>query len=104
MPAAARIGDDVDTGHGCDSTTTIKGALQSTVFINGIKAAVDGDALAAHTIPSGDVCVGHSAVVNKGSKTVFIEGIKAARKTDSADADQIAEGSPNVFIGGESVA
>jgi uncharacterized Zn-binding protein involved in type VI secretion len=104
MPEAARIGDSVSTGHGCDATTTIAGALQSTVFINGIKAAVDGDALAAHTILSGSVCVPHSAVVNNGSQTVFIEGIKAARKDDSADADKITGHSTNVYIGGASVA
>ena len=104
MPEAARIGDSVSTGHGCDATTSIAGSLQSTVFINGVKAAVDGDALAAHTIPSGAACVAHSAVVNNGSETVFIEGIKAARKDDSADADKITGHSPNVYIGGASIA
>jgi uncharacterized Zn-binding protein involved in type VI secretion len=104
MPKAARLGDSVATGHPCDGTTTIAGALQSTVYINGIIAAVDGDALAVHTILVGLLCVPHGAVVNNGSSTVFVEGIKAARKDDSADADKITGGSPNVYMGGESVA
>lgn len=98
---AARLGDAISTGHGCDSSSTILGALQTSVRTNGIINAVKGDAIAPHTILGAGVgCVLHPAVVNVGSSTVFIEGIPAARYTDSADLGQIEAGSPNVFIGG----
>lgn len=100
MPAAARKGDTVATGHDCDATTTIKGTLQTTVRINGLIAAVSGDPLDAHTILSGTVCVPHSANVNAGSSTVRFGGISAARVGDSADAGSITSGSSDVNIGG----
>ena len=100
MPEAARLGDSVSTGHGCDATTTIQGNLTSKVYINGIIAAVKGDVLAAHTIPSGPICVGHTAYINIGRSKVFIEGIEAARKDDSADAGAVTGHSPNVNFGG----
>ena len=100
MPDAARLGDSTTTGHGCDATTTIKGALVSDVRINNIIAAVEGDVLAEHTILSGISCVPHIANVNKGSTTVKIENIAAARVGDSADAGNITSGSGNVSIGG----
>ena len=99
MPAAARLGDTISTGHGCDATSTIAGALISKVKIDGIIAAVFGDAIAAHTIPSGAACVSHSATVGGSSSKVKFEGIYAARVDDGADAGTITSGSPNVLIG-----
>ena len=99
MPAAARLGDTISTGHGCDGTSTIAGALISKVTIDGIIAAVIGDAIAAHTIPSGAACVSHSATVGGSSSKVKFEGIKAARFGDGADSGTITSGSPNVLIG-----
>lgn len=99
MPAAARLGDTISTGHGCDGTSTIAGALISKVTIDGIIAAVIGDAIAAHTIPDGDACVSHSATVGGSSSKVKFEGIYAARVDDGADAGTITSGSPNVLIG-----
>ena len=99
MPAAARLGDTISTGHGCDGTSTIAGALISKVTIDGIIAAVIGDAIAAHTIPSGAACVSHSATVGGSSSKVKFEGIYAARVDDGADAGTITSGSPNVLIG-----
>lgn len=102
MPAAALAEDTstVNTGHGCNGTTTVRGTLQTTVRINGIIAAVKGDVLTPHTILSGLVCVPHTAYVNAGSSTVKIAGIPAARVDDSADAGTITSGSGNVNIGG----
>jgi uncharacterized Zn-binding protein involved in type VI secretion len=100
MPAAARLGDPTTTGHACDATTTILGALVSTVRINNIVAAVNGDLLAPHTILAGISCVPHTANVNVGSSTVRIENIAAARVGDSADVGAITSGSNNVSIGG----
>ena len=99
MPAAARLGDTISTGHGCDDTSTIAGALISKVTIDGIIAAVIGDAIAAHTIPDGDACVSHSATVGGSSSKVKFEGIYAARVDDGADAGTITSGSLNVLIG-----
>lgn len=99
MPAAARLGDTISTGHGCDGTSTIAGALISKVTIDGIIAAVIGDAIAAHTIPSGAACVSHSATVGGSSSKVKFEGIYAARVDDGADAGTITSGSLKVLIG-----
>ena len=99
MPAAARLGDTISTGHGCDATSTIAGALISKVKIDGIIAAVIGDAIAAHTIPSGAACVSHSATVGGSSSKVKFEGIYAARVDDGADAGTITSGSLKVLIG-----
>ena len=99
MPAAARLGDTISTGHGCDGTSTIAGALISKVKIDGIIAAVIGDAIAAHDVPSGAACVSHSATVGGSSSKVKFEGIYAARVDDGADAGTITSGSPNVLIG-----
>lgn len=96
MPAVARIGDEIDTGHGCDSISTI--AQGSTdVFCNNIGVARQGDDIAPHTILVGIVCVPHSAEVNEASLNVFVNGIPIARVGDSADQGSIIEGSPNVF-------
>ena len=99
MPAAARLGDTISTGHGCDGTSTIAGALISKVTIDGIIAAVFGDAIAAHDIPSGAACVSHSATVGGSSSKVKFEGIYAARVDDGADAGTITSGSLKVLIG-----
>lgn len=102
MPAVARSEnvDIISTGHGCDTTAPIAGSLQTRVYIEGNLGAVKGDPIAPHTIPSGPICVPHSAVVNEGSSRVFFEGIEAGRIGDSADAGQIITGSSIVFAGG----
>lgn len=99
MPAAARLGDPITTGHACDGTSTIAGALISKVKIDGIIAAVVGDAIAAHTILVGVVCVPHSATVGGSSSKVKFQGIYAARVGDAADGGVITAGSPDVLIG-----
>lgn len=100
MALAARLGDSISTGHLCDGTSTIMGQLQSKVKINGIFAAVAGDAIAPHTIKVGLNCVIHSAAINTGSSKVFICGIAATRVGDSADAGSITGHSSNVDFGG----
>ena len=44
MPAVVRIGDELSTGHGCATTTTIASSNQSTtnVYANGILIDVVG--------------------------------------------------------------
>ena len=74
----------------------------ATVFIGGRPAARLGD---AHACPASTGSVPHvGGPISSGSATVFIGGRQAARLEDEATctgaADQVAEGSRNVFIGG----
>lgn len=103
MPRAARRGDTVNTGHGCDTTTTIiEGS--NNVFINGSPATYRGAALAEHTItnpstaPGAPPCISHPGQrVNSGSSTVRVNGRSLARVGDSADLGSITGGASNVF-------
>ena len=102
MPKVARKGDNISTGHSCDSTAPIESGDSGgseTVFANGIGVSHRNASISPHTIRSGDSCVNHSAVVNQGSGTVYVEGIPLARVTDSADAGEIIQGSPDVYSG-----
>jgi uncharacterized Zn-binding protein involved in type VI secretion len=102
MPAVARRGDTVNTGHGCDTTTTIVEG-SSNVFIGGAGATYQGAALAEHTLPNPAVppippCISHPGQkVNAGSATVKVNGKPLARKTDSADLGSISSGATTVF-------
>jgi len=101
MPAVAVCTvDKIITGHACSVTAGIQGALSTKVTIGGNPIAVQGDAIAPHTILSGSSCVPHSAVINAGSSKVFAQGIPVARIGDSADAGAVNSGSSNVFAGG----
>lgn len=101
MPAATRIGDRINTGHGCETTAPIAEG-SSNVFVNSIGLSYQGAAIAPHTWPpdGGLFCVLHTAVIHAGSSSVFVNGIPVARVGDSADLGSVAEGSPNVFVGG----
>jgi len=100
MPAVARKSgtDSVSTGHGCTGTTSTQ-AGSSSVFVDGIGACRLGDAITVHTIPAGNACVPHTAVINAGSSSVFVDGIAIARNGDSADSGSISSGSGSVFAG-----
>ena len=102
MPAVARQGDPTTTGHGCDGTTTVVGptGAGAKVYANNIAVECKGNPTAAHTIPSGSLCVPHSAAINVGSPNVFVGNIALARKGDSTDGGAITAGSPNVFANG----
>jgi uncharacterized Zn-binding protein involved in type VI secretion len=101
MPAVAVCTvDEIATGHSCSATAGIQGALISKVTIGGNPIAVQGDAIAPHTIKSGRICIPHSASINAGSGKVFAQGRPVARIGDSADAGSIISGSSNVFAGG----
>ena len=100
MPAVCREGDDLSTGHVCDSITQLDEPEQSTVFCNGILVARRTDKTVSHRFPPAPLCPPHVAQVNEGSSTVFVAGLECARVGDSADAGEMIEGSPNVFAGG----
>jgi uncharacterized Zn-binding protein involved in type VI secretion len=100
----AKVGDQVDTGHGCDLVTTItKEASATNVYINNILAALQGTKLAEHTFPNPAVppippCIVHPGqVINAGSKSVTVNGRGLARVGDSADLGRIRNGSKDVF-------
>lgn len=95
MAAVARLGD-LCTGHGCWPPRPGIEASDD-VFVNGIRVHRVGDGWQTHC------CDGscHPGVVVSGSGSVFINGRSAARIADSINCGSlIAQGSPNVFIGG----
>lgn len=101
MPPAARMQDNVTTGHGCDVTTTILEGSPN-VIIEGLGAAYQGAMLTPHTItnpaPSpAPPCIPHTAKVNVGSSTVKVNGKSLARIGDSADAGSIISGAKKVI-------
>jgi len=104
MPGVARVGDTVNTGHRCDTTTTISTLGSATnVFINGKLAALKDTQLSPHTItnpasPPIPPCIPHlGQKVNIGSTKVFVNGRPLARIGDSADLGQISTGSQDVL-------
>jgi uncharacterized Zn-binding protein involved in type VI secretion len=99
MPAAARLTDLIATGHLCDPTAPILGALQSKVTIDGLLAAVTGDLVTPHFIKAGKACVMHPATIIGTSSKVFVSNLNVARIGDPADLGVIITGSPKVFIG-----
>lgn len=96
MPAVARLGDTISTGHGCDGTTTLTGP-SGNVFANNIGIERQGDPTVVHRLTGRRCSVTHAAAVNAGSGNVFVNGKPIARVGDSADAGSITSGSPNVF-------
>ena len=95
MPAATRLGD-VCTGHGAFPPRA-NIAASGNVLINGKGAPRVGDAWAVHCDPGS--CHGANQAVGSGS--VFINGQPAARIGDAVGCGSaVAQGSPNVFIGG----
>lgn len=96
MSAATRLGD-MDTGHdACPPTALV--TASTDVIINGKGAGRVGDSYAPHG------CINHpshSGVIASGSTTVFINGKPAGRVNDPVSCGgSVAQGSPNVFIGG----
>lgn len=97
MPAAARQGDR-NVPH-CSGHNMGRGSPD--VFINGRAACRQGDLTVSHLRPAGRICVPHTAPVSRGSRSVFINGKPAARQGDPiSGCTSIAQGSPNVNIGG----
>jgi len=96
MPAIARIGDSISTGHGCDGSTTLTGP-SGNVFANGLGVERQGDPTVVHRLTSRNCSVSNAAAVNAGSGNVFVNNKPIARVGDSADAGSITSGSSTVF-------
>lgn len=96
MPAVTRLGDK-NTGHDSCQPVALTSA-SNTVFINGKGAGRINDIYASHSCKTHGPHVGH---ISSGSASVFINGRAAARIGDGVSCGgSVAEGSPNVFIGG----
>ena len=98
MPAVAREGDAVDTGHICDGTTVLDAPSQTTVKIEGALVCRVGDLTVSHGVPP--VCAPHTAPISAGSSSVMIAGSPAARVGDACDDGAITSGAGTVSIGG----
>ncbi len=87
----------MDTGHdACPPTALV--TASGDVIINRKGAGRVGDTYAPHGC---DVHPSHAGAIASGSSTVFINGKSAARIGDSVSCGgSVAQGSPNVFIGG----
>ena len=96
MPEVTRLGDN-NTGH--DSCPPVALASGSpNVIVNGKLAGRVGDSYEVHSCPDHGP---HSGVISSGSSTVFINGRAAGRIGDPVSCGgSVAEGSPNVFVGG----
>lgn len=96
MPAITRLGD-IDTGHDLCPPRALNSASPN-VFINGKGAGRVTDTYVPHG------CINHpphSGNIASGSATVFINGLPAARIGDNVSCGgSVAQGSPNVFVGG----
>ena len=97
MPPAARRGDPGKI-H-CSSYVIADGSPD--VFINQRPAARVGDKSTWHLRPGFPLCRPHTAKINSGSGSVRINGVPAARVGSSlSSCTQVAQGSPDVEIGG----
>ena len=94
MPAATRVGD-MSAGHCYYPVPLKKGS--SDVTINGIAAGRVGDEYPPHTCGTST----HQGFLGRGSSTVTINGRAAGRVGDPLTCgDTVAQGSPDVTIGG----
>jgi len=98
MPEVAREGDEISTGHGCDTTSTIKGHAEKC-YAEGKAIARKGDVITTHKINHGDDCDPHVVHIAEGSSTVFCEGKAIARKNDKVDKGKITGHASKVFSG-----
>lgn len=101
MPEIARGSgtDTVNTGHGCDATTTTD-ACSGNVKANGKGIVRFGDAVKSHDYPA-PPCTPHAPTMDTlCSSTVFVNGKKAAYKGSKYGGDHvITSGSSTVSVG-----
>ena len=94
MPLAARLNDKGTQHDGYRETVII--AASSTVFIDGLPAARQGDPLTPHDKPKQPP---HPRKIARGSSTFFIDGLPAARTGDAIDCGGVVIGGGTVNIG-----
>lgn len=96
MPSATRVGDNC-TGHDdCPGVPLVSGS--PNVFVNGKPVGRIGDSYVTHSCP---IHSPHTPQIAAGSSTVFVNGIPVSRIGDGVNCGgSVAQGSPNVIIGG----
>lgn len=101
MTGVARIGDKVQTNHGCTSETTIITTRESsTVFIDdGKRVAIVGDKTSTHSYGGRNCSATHQITFSSGSDSVFIDGAAALRIDDMSSNEKITGGSTTIFAG-----
>ncbi len=105
----AREYDMINTGHGCDTTSTLLRSMQTgntaNVYANGLGISCLKDPITPHLMPIGDSCGACSPppTTEASSGTVYVGGKLVSRMGDNADANiamgSIITGSPNVIVG-----
>ena len=99
MPAVCRVGDALDTGHGCTGSTTIDTSnTDGTVTANGLNIIVVGAPTVEHAFPP-NCATDHVETLKAGSGTVKVNGKKVGRVGDAADDGAMTAGSGNVSAG-----
>ncbi|ECG8517801.1 type VI secretion system PAAR protein [Salmonella enterica subsp. salamae] len=93
MSLATKLNDKGTQHDGYYETVIIAGS--STVSIDGLPAARQGDPLTPHDKPKHPP---HPRRISGGSSTVFIDGKPAARDGDSIDCGGVVVGSGTVSI------
>lgn len=88
MGNAVKLGD-IDTGHDSHPPTSVM-AGSSTVKVDGLPLARQGDPLAAH---------GHARNISGGSSTVKVDGKPVARTGDTVGCGGVLIGGGTVTIG-----
>ncbi|QQG29549.1 type VI secretion system PAAR protein [Pectobacterium carotovorum] len=88
MGNAVKVGDS-DTGQGSHPPTPVASG-SSTVKVDGLPLARQGDPLASH---------GHDRSISSGSSSVLVDGKPAARTGDAVSCGGVLIGGGTVTIG-----
>ena len=101
MTGVARIGDSVNTGHNCTTSTTIILANErvGTVFADNIAVAIANDTTDTHSYGGKNCSLTHKVILTVGSGTVFMDGQAILRIDDATSGEKITGGSSTVFAG-----
>lgn len=104
----ARETDTINTGHSCDTTSTLLVQAQwgnvNNVFANNLGVSCLGDPVTPHTYPEPIVCVDCPDPVTEEANNVnvYVNNIPVCILGNDVDQNAgmgvITSGSPNVFI------
>ncbi len=98
MPAAARVGDPIATGHLCDTVSKIAGPGNPRVLIEGQPAAVVGDLSDPHTYGVPPFCISHAMPITTGCPKVLVGGQPIAMFGSQIDSGTVTGGASKVTV------